>query len=112
MVGGKFGCIGVALAAITLASSHCRAAVPESRVYTIGTDNAYPYHFLNEQGAPQGMIGEVIAAAARRAGIQLAWSVQRDGPTSAMKNHRVELWPLVAYQPAFWPGMHFTRPYL
>jgi signal transduction histidine kinase/ActR/RegA family two-component response regulator len=87
------------------------AAAPE-RVLTIGTDNTFPYHFLDEQGQPQGMVGEIIVAAAQRAGIRLEWKVLLTGPHKALADRQVDLWPLLGRQPQAYPNLHFTRPYL
>jgi hypothetical protein len=45
----------------------------------MGTGNAYPYHFLDENGAPHGMAGDVIVEAARRSGVRLHWQLLPDG---------------------------------
>ena len=83
-----------------------------SRVYSIGTDNTPPYHFLNERGEPDGMIAEVVNEAARRAGIRLVWRLRREGPRRALTDRSIELWPLLSIQREMWPDLHFTRPYL
>jgi len=85
---------------------------PPDRVFVIGTDNAYPYHYLDENGSPHGMVGDVIAEAARRRGIRLQWQVMSSGPGSSLVAKKVDLWPLLARQPRIFPGVHFTRPYL
>jgi signal transduction histidine kinase/CheY-like chemotaxis protein len=85
--------------------------VPE-RVYLIGTDNSYPYHYLNSQGNPEGMAAEVIKEAARRCGIRLRWVLRRDGPLRAVTSKPVDLWPLAADMSRTEPALHFSRPYL
>ncbi len=87
-------------------------AQPADRVYVIGTDNAFPYHFLTDRGEAGGMVGGVIQEAARRSGVRLEWRLRPDGPTRALKAKAVDLWPLVAAQPAVWPDVYFTQPYL
>ena len=93
-----------------LALSGCADRVPD-RVYTIGTDNTYPYHFL-ENGVPRGMVGSVIAEAARRRGIRLNWKVLSAGPAPSFDAKQTDLWPLLAHQPQIFPEVHYTRPYL
>jgi hypothetical protein len=82
------------------------------RVYTIGTDNTFPYHYVDEAGAAHGMVGDVIVEAARRRGIRLKWEVLPSGPGPSFAEKKVELWPLLARQPELFPGVHFSRPYL
>jgi len=82
------------------------------RVYTIGTDNTFPYHYLDETGAAHGMVGDVIVEAARRRGIRLKWEVLPSGPGPSLAEKKTELWPLLAHQPELFPGVHFSRPYL
>lgn len=78
----------------------------------IGTDNAYPYHYLNSDGKPEGMIADVIQEAARRAGITLEWRLLPAGPTVALSSKQVQVWPLLSTRPDFWPDYHFTKPYI
>jgi signal transduction histidine kinase/ActR/RegA family two-component response regulator len=85
---------------------------PLTRVYTIGTDNAFPYHFLNGQGEVSGMVADVIQEASRRSGVKLKWVLQPAGPSSSMKAKSVDLWPLLSIQPQLWPEFHFTQPFL
>lgn len=84
----------------------------ESRVWTIGTDNARPYHFMNPDGIMGGMIAEVVNEAARRSGVRLRWLVRKEGPMKALTNQRADLWPLLSVQQALWPHLHFSKPYL
>lgn len=78
----------------------------------IGTDNAYPYHYLNSDGKPEGMIADVVQEAARRAGIVLEWRLLPAGPTVALSSKQVQVWPLLSTRPDFWPDFHFTKPYI
>src|SRR5690242_16685317 len=86
-------------------------AIPE-RVYLMGTDNAFPYHYLNNQGIPEGMAAEVINEAARRCGIRLQWRLRREGPARALTSQAVDLWPLLADQSLTLPHLHFSAPYM
>jgi len=84
----------------------------DDRVYTIGTDNTYPYHYLDASGAAQGMISDVIEHAARRSGVRLRWMSLSEGPTRALASGKTDLWPLLSLQPHIWKEIHFTAPYL
>jgi signal transduction histidine kinase/ActR/RegA family two-component response regulator len=90
----------------------CRPPRPADRTWIIGTDNAYPYHFLDERGNPGGMVGEVMVEAARRSGVSLQWRVHKEGPGPAISQGKVDIWPLLAAQPQVYPDFYFTRPYL
>lgn len=65
------------------------------RVWRIGTDNALPFHGLREipgrAPEPIGIAGGLIAAAAKRRGVKLEWTVLR---VSALSAGKVDLWPL------------------
>ena len=84
----------------------------QDRVYRIGTDNTYPYHFLDKDGKPGGITGEIVAEAARRAGVRLEWRLHVEGPARALRANSVDLWPLVTNRPGVHPDLHVTRPYL
>jgi signal transduction histidine kinase/ActR/RegA family two-component response regulator len=90
----------------------CGSAPVEDRVYTIGTDNTYPYHYLDGKGRPSGMVGELVGEAARRCGIKLQWRVLPEGPHKALMGRMVDLWPLLSSQSRQWPDFHYSRPYL
>lgn len=85
---------------------------PLTRVYTIGTDNAIPYHFLSGRGEVSGMVADVIQEASRRSGVKLKWVLRPAGPSSSLKERSVDLWPLLSIQPQLWPEFHFTQPFL
>ena len=82
------------------------------RVWTIGTDNTLPYHALVEVPGmglvPKGIAGELVAAAARRAGVKLAWLVL---PANALSEGKVDLWPLNTITGPS-PSIRVTRPFL
>src|SRR5260370_23201157 len=81
------------------------------RTYVMGTDNSYPYHFLDDAGKGGGMIGEVMQEAARRCGIRIQWQIHREGPWLALTAGSVDLWPLLSTQPET-AGFHSTEPYI
>src|SRR5664279_4879496 len=97
--------------AITVLAA-CRPQADLRRVYRIGTDNTYPYHFLDTDGKVHGMVGEVVQEAARRSGVRLDWQVMKEGPHAALSVGKVDLWPLLSVQKELWPRYHFTAPYL
>lgn len=102
-----------ALGAILLLLQSCaRPPVDLDKVYLIGTDNAYPYHFVDKSGQIHGMTGEVIQEAARRSGLKLHWVHRPEGPHASLTARRVDLWPLLSVQRDLWPNFHFTEPYL
>jgi ABC-type amino acid transport substrate-binding protein len=96
----------------TLSFTACGPRVDLRRVYRIGTDNTYPYHFLDDKGEVHGMVGEVVQEAARRSGVRLEWQVLKEGPQAALSARKVDLWPLLSVQTDLWPQFHFTEPYL
>jgi signal transduction histidine kinase/CheY-like chemotaxis protein len=95
-----------------LIGGSCRAPALPDRVYTIGSDNAFPYHYLDNQNVPHGMVGDLIAEAARRKGIRLDWRLHMAGPAGALPSKQTDLWPLLARQPKVYPEVYFTQPYL
>jgi signal transduction histidine kinase/ActR/RegA family two-component response regulator len=90
----------------------CGRAPVEDRVFTIGTDNAHPYHYLDAKGRPSGMVGELLTEAAKRAGIRLEWRLLPEGPTDALAAGKADLWPLYSVKQKGSPNYHWTRPYL
>jgi ABC-type amino acid transport substrate-binding protein len=106
------------LGVATLAVVHLRQPrFNPSRVWTIGTDNAKPYHYLeigpDNAAVPRGMSAEVVQEAARRSGIHLAWRLMlRTAPKAALVERKVDLWPLVTIRRPLIPNVHVTAPYL
>ena len=100
------GCI------LLLAASACHQPGKGDRVYRIGTDNSFPYHYLDGRGAPNGMTGVLIQEAARRAGVRLVWIVRKEGPYAALAAREVDLWPLLSLRPELRSRIYYTRPYL
>lgn len=87
-----------------------QARVDTGRVWTIGSDDTLPYHYLvkDESGewTPRGMVGEMIAEAARRRNIQLRWIPRHVEDLDA---GLVDLWPLNTIR-ARPNGVGVTRP--
>jgi signal transduction histidine kinase/ActR/RegA family two-component response regulator len=110
--GGTASAVFLFLAIAAFSGSACRPQLDLQRIYRIGTDNAYPYHFLDAHGEVHGMVGEMVQEAARRAGIRLEWHLLKEGPTAALSAGRVDLWPLLSIQTNLSPQFYFTKPYL
>jgi PAS domain S-box-containing protein len=55
---------------------------------------------------------ELVREAARRRGIRLEWVRQADGPDAALREQKVDLWPLLTIIPERKSYVHFTEPYL
>lgn len=87
-------------------------SLQEDPEYTIGSDNAYPYHYLDSSGRADGMTVEVMNEAAARARIRIRWVSRLEGSRAAFNRHSVDLWPLLSAQRQMWPDLHFTAPYL
>jgi signal transduction histidine kinase/CheY-like chemotaxis protein len=84
--------------------------VDTARVWTIGSDDTLPYHYLvkeeNGAWAPRGMVGDLIAQAAKRRNIQLQWAPR---PVEDLDAGKVDLWPLNTIR-ARPKGVGVTRP--
>ena len=111
----------VALAILVVAAAavvHFRQpGFDTARVWTIGTDNARPYHYLetgpDNEAVPRGMSAEVVQEAARRSGIHLAWRLMpKMAPKTALAERKVDLWPLVTVRRPPVANVHVTAPYL
>lgn len=110
--------VGIAAAAIALAAALWvwqgrRARWDPSREYVIGSDNAYPYHAVDEHGKVSGFAAEVLDEAARRLGMRLRWVRARGRGVDAMRSGETQLWPLIsAESKEFYPGMHLSEPWI
>ncbi len=82
------------------------------RVWKIGTDNTLPFHGLwdipGKLPQPIGIAGGLIAAAAKRRGVKLEWSVL---PVSSLSAGKVDLWPMNTFAVATL-GIAITRPFV
>jgi signal transduction histidine kinase/CheY-like chemotaxis protein len=88
-----------------------------ARVWTIGTDNTRPYHYLetgpDNRAVPRGMSAELVQEAARRSGIHLAWRlILGPAPKHSLALGMADLWPLVTIGTAPEIKVHVTAPYL
>jgi len=63
------------------------------RVYRFGYREMPPYQFTTPAGQPDGFVPEVIAEAARRAGLRYEWIPVRDGLAEALRTGAVDIVP-------------------
>ena len=82
------------------------------RRFTIGTDNAAPYHSIGPGGVARGVVVDVLNEAARRRGIVLEWKFVHERPADALASGKVHLWPLASPIPGMEDKIAFTRPWL
>lgn len=100
------------LLVLMIAAYSLPPGIDERRIWTIGTDNTLPYHALVDVPGvglvPKGIAGELVAAAAQRAGVKLAWQVVQ---VSAVSEGKVDLWPLNSVSGGN-TNLRVTRPLL
>ena len=82
------------------------------RAYRIGYQHAPPAQYVDAEGHPAGPIVETLREAARQTGIRLEWVRVQEGPDVAFRDHKVDLWPLIAHSAAREGKIHFSDPYL
>src|ERR1035437_1740654 len=97
-------------AAITLAYVH--AATFDARVYRIGVRNQGTNPGAIVGGRVDSLGVEVVSEAARRAGIQLQWTECPEGPDSAIRSGKAELWPMLADTTERRKFAHITDPWM
>ncbi len=68
---------------------------PPSGPLVIGFANSPPYHFPKADGRPSGAAYEVVAEAAKRAQVELKWVYCPEESEAALRNHKVDLWPII-----------------
>jgi PAS domain S-box-containing protein len=85
---------------------------PEDRVYRIGWDPDPPFQAADPEGRGTGLAIELVREAARRRGIRLEWVRQRGGADAALRDQKVDLWPLLTLVPERRQYVHITEPYL
>jgi ABC-type amino acid transport substrate-binding protein len=85
---------------------------PENRVYRIGWDPDPPFQATGPDGRATGLAIELVREAASRRGIRLDWVRQGGGADAALKDQKVDLWPLLTLVPERRRYVHITEPYL
>ena len=84
----------------------------EDPVYRIGWSPDPPFQAAGADGRPTGLAIELVREAARRRGIRHEWVRQPGGADAALRDHKVELWPLLTVIPERKSRVHITDPYL
>jgi PAS domain S-box-containing protein len=87
---------------------------PQDREYTIGWQDVPPFQLRAEDGSPGGLAVDLIRDAAQRRGIRLRWVWHPSSSEAALRNHEVDLWPLITITPERLrdPAIHISDPYL
>jgi PAS domain S-box-containing protein len=85
---------------------------PEDRVYRIGWDPDPPFQAVGPNGNATGLAVEFVREAAKRRGIRLEWVRQGSGADAALRDRKVDLWPLLTLVPDRTRYVHITEPYL
>jgi PAS domain S-box-containing protein len=67
---------------------------------------------VGPDGSATGLAIELVREAARRRGIRLEWVHQGGGADAALRDHKVDLWPLLTLVPERIDRLHITEPYL
>jgi two-component system cell cycle sensor histidine kinase/response regulator CckA len=84
----------------------------EDRVYRIGWDPDPPFQAARPDGSATGLAVELVREAASRRGIRLEWVRQGGGADGALRDRKVDLWPLLTLVPERTHHIHITEPYL
>jgi hypothetical protein len=67
---------------------------------------------MGSGGQPTGLAVELVREAARRRGVRLEWLQQTGSSETALRDKRVDLWPLITITPERKKFIHITDPYL
>jgi signal transduction histidine kinase/CheY-like chemotaxis protein len=87
-----------------------RAQILE-RVYRIGYHDSPPYQIVRPDGGPDGLAVDFVKEAARRAGIHLQWVRVTEDQDSALRNGKVDLWPVLTIRPDRVGHVYITDPW-
>lgn len=83
-----------------------------SRTYRIGWQSDPPFQERAPDGSPTGLAIRLVREAARDRGINLQWIQCPLGPEAALRNHEVDLWPLLTILPERKGVFYISKPYL
>ncbi len=86
--------------------------ISRERVYRIGYEHNPPYQIVAKDGTLSGLAVETVAAAARRAGIRLAWERHIESSSKAIRARSVDLWPLMADRPERHAFAYISDPWM
>ena len=85
---------------------------PKDRVYRIGWNPDPPFQAIGADARPTGLAIELVREAARRRGIRHEWVREPGGADAALRDQKVDLWPLLTVIPERKSRVHITEPYL
>ena len=109
------GVIGAGVGLLTWTKANIWTGIgqsnPANRVYRIGWEPDPPFQAIGSEEQPTGLAIELVREAARRRGIRLEW-VRQAGADGALREQKVDLWPLLTIIPERKSYVHFTEPYL
>ena len=88
-----------------------RPPIP-NRALRIGFQHNPPYQIREAGGTPSGLAVAIVAEAARRAGLVLEWKEIPAGPDGSLRDHSVDLWPLVTDLPERRGKLYLSAPWL
>ncbi len=94
--------VGLAVAGLAALAVYAATRPPRldlDRTYRIAFQHSPPRQYLLADGQPAGPIVEMIAEAARRAGVKLQWVHKPGNPDRYLESGQVDLWPLLNYTP-------------
>ncbi len=78
----------------------------------IGSQQFPPYLLERADGSAGGTAVAILNEAARRRGIRLRWSIEKEGPDLALSSGRVDVWPLLNRTSSRDRTMHVSPPWM
>ena len=84
----------------------------EDRIYRIGWEEDPPFQEKGVDGAPTGLAIDLVRNAAQRRGIRLEWVWRPGSSEEALRNRKVDLWPLITITPERKRVIHISDPYM
>ncbi len=101
----------VAIAGLILWSNH-RLQRFRGTMLRVGADDRPPYYHFGKDGTVEGLVPDLVNAAAGHLGITLIWIPVRDQTPDAAVGTEVDLWPALHYTAERGSRFHITRPWL
>lgn len=89
----------------------CQQLGAQERTFRIGFEHAPPNQIVDDKGQPSGLAIEVVAEAARRAGIRLTWVHTPGGAAKAFPSAQIDLFPLFTELPERLSYAYFSEPW-
>jgi PAS domain S-box-containing protein len=84
----------------------------QNRLYRIGWQPDPPFQAVGVDGQATGLAVELVREAATRRGIRLDWIRTPSGGDAALREGKLDLWPLITIVPERRAYIHLTEPYL